>query len=45
VLALTNAGGASTAAIIELAHAMRDRVVDAFGIELIPEPRFVNCSW
>lgn len=45
VLAITNTGGASTAAIIELAHAMRDRVVAAFGIELIPEPRFVNCSW
>ncbi len=45
VLALTNAGGASSAAIIELAHAMRDRVMTAFGIELIPEPRFVNCSW
>jgi UDP-N-acetylmuramate dehydrogenase len=45
VLAITNAGGASSAAIIELAHAMRDRVVAAFGIELVPEPRFVNCSW
>jgi UDP-N-acetylmuramate dehydrogenase len=45
VLAITNTGGASSAAIIELAHAMRDRVSAAFGIELIPEPRFVNCSW
>ena len=45
VLAVTNTGGASTAAIIELAHAMRDRVSATFGIELIPEPRFVNCSW
>jgi UDP-N-acetylmuramate dehydrogenase len=45
VLAVTNTGGASTAAIIELAHAMRDRVSAAFGIELIPEPRFVNCTW
>jgi UDP-N-acetylmuramate dehydrogenase len=45
VLAVTNSGGASTAAIIELAHEMRDRVSAAFEIELIPEPRFVNCSW
>lgn len=45
VLAIANAGSATTAEIVELAHAMRDRVLESFGIALVPEPRFVNCSW
>lgn len=45
VLAVTNRGTASTGQIIELAHVMRDRVQESFDIELVPEPRFVNCSW
>ncbi len=45
VLAFTNTGAATTAQVLELAHAMRDRVLDAFGVELVPEPRFVNCLW
>lgn len=45
VLAITNAGGATTGEVLELAQALRDRVRAAFGIELVPEPRFVNCAW
>lgn len=37
-LALTNRGDASAADIVELAGAITDRVHDAFGVELEPEP-------
>ena len=43
-LALTNRGGATTEELIGLARRIRDGVRDRFGIELHPEPTFVNCS-
>ncbi|WP_439030289.1 UDP-N-acetylmuramate dehydrogenase [Gordonia terrae] len=43
-LALTNRGGATTAALLDLAREVRDGVVDAFGVTLRPEPVLVNCS-
>ncbi|MCI9889564.1 UDP-N-acetylmuramate dehydrogenase [Micrococcales bacterium 31B] len=43
-LALTNRGGASASDIAELARAVRDRVRDAFGVELVPEPVWVGHS-
>ncbi|WP_346077330.1 UDP-N-acetylmuramate dehydrogenase [Gordonia cholesterolivorans] len=42
-LALTNRGGADTADLLELAGRVRDGVRDVFGVELHPEPVFVNC--
>ncbi|QJW38574.1 UDP-N-acetylmuramate dehydrogenase [Cellulosimicrobium protaetiae] len=43
-LALTNRGGASAGDLVELARAVRDGVVDAFGVELVPEPVLVGVS-
>ncbi len=43
-LALTNRGGASTADILELARAIRDGVLSAFSVELVPEPVLVGVS-
>lgn len=43
-LALTNRGGASAADVLELARAVRDGVLDAFGVELVPEPVLVGAS-
>ena len=43
-LALTNRGSATTADLLALAGTVRDGVRDAFGVELHPEPVFVNCS-
>ncbi|WP_132992312.1 UDP-N-acetylmuramate dehydrogenase [Gordonia zhaorongruii] len=43
-LALTNRGAATTADLLSLAGRVRDGVRDAFGVELHPEPVFVNCS-
>jgi UDP-N-acetylmuramate dehydrogenase len=43
-LALTNVGGATAEEVLELARAIRSRVRAAFGIELRPEPRLVNCA-
>ena len=43
-LALTNRGGASTADVLALAADVRDRVRDAFGIVLEPEPTLVGCA-
>lgn len=42
-LALTNRGSATTADLLSLAGRVRDGVRDAFGVELHPEPVFVNC--
>lgn len=42
MLALVNRGGASAADIVELARRIRQRVEDAFGIRLTPEPVFVG---
>lgn len=38
VLALTNRGGATSADIVELARAVRERVRETFGVTLVPEP-------
>ena len=45
VLALTNRGGASSADIEALARAVRERVNDAFGVTLVPEPVTVGITW
>lgn len=44
-LALTNAGGATTAELLALARVLRDGVRDAFGVDLRPEPRLVGVPW
>ena len=41
-LALSNAGGASAADIRELADVIRRRVLEVFGIELVPEPQLAG---
>ncbi len=43
-LALTNRGGASADDVVALARTIRDGVLDAFGIELEPEPVLVGVS-
>ena len=43
-LALSNAGGATAADIVELARAIRDRVEQRFGVRLEAEPTLVNCA-
>ncbi|MCA5892702.1 UDP-N-acetylmuramate dehydrogenase [Isoptericola sp. NEAU-Y5] len=43
-LALTNRGGATAADLVALARAVRDGVLDAFGIELEPEPVLVGTA-
>jgi UDP-N-acetylmuramate dehydrogenase len=43
-LALVNRGGATTAELIALAREIRDRVREAFGVELHPEPTLVGVS-
>jgi len=43
-LALTNRGGASANDLVELARAVRDGVLDAFGVELVPEPVLVGVA-
>ena len=45
VLALTNRGGASSADIEALARAVRERVFEAFGVTLVPEPVTVGIAW
>ena len=42
-LALTNRGGGTTEALLDLAREIRDGVRDRFGIELHPEPVLINC--
>ena len=42
VLALTNAGNATAADLVELARLARSKVQEKFGITLIPEVRFVG---
>jgi UDP-N-acetylmuramate dehydrogenase len=44
VLALTNRGDATTADVLELARAIRDRVQRVHGITLEVEPRLIGCS-
>jgi UDP-N-acetylmuramate dehydrogenase len=43
-LALVNRGGARTDDLIRVASAIRDRVRDLFGVELVPEPVLVGVS-
>ena len=43
-LALTNRGGGTTAALLELARTVRNGVQDRFGVVLHPEPVLVNCA-
>ncbi len=43
-LALTNAGGASAADVLELARDIRARVLERFRIELRPEVGLVGCA-
>ena len=41
-LAIVNYGGGTAVAVVELAAEIGQRVLDAFGIALVPEPVFVN---
>jgi UDP-N-acetylmuramate dehydrogenase len=43
-LALTNRGAGTTAELLALARDVRDRVEDAFGVRLVPEPVLVGCA-
>jgi UDP-N-acetylmuramate dehydrogenase len=43
-LALTNRGDGTTAALLELARAIRDGVHERFGVTLHPEPVLVGCD-
>jgi UDP-N-acetylmuramate dehydrogenase len=43
-LALTNRGGGTTAALLDLAREIRDGVEDRFGVTLHPEPVLINCA-
>lgn len=43
-LALTNRGSATSDDLVGLAREVRDGVVDAFGVELVPEPVWVGVS-
>ncbi|MEU4239259.1 UDP-N-acetylmuramate dehydrogenase [Actinoplanes sp. NPDC026619] len=43
-LALTNRGGGTTTALLDLARTIRDGVRDRFGIELHPEPVLINAA-
>ena len=45
VLALTNRGAGTTAELVALAREIADRVEDAFGVRLVPEPVFVGHAW
>ena len=45
VLALTNRGNATGADVEALARAVRERVYDAFGVTLVPEPVTVGITW
>jgi UDP-N-acetylmuramate dehydrogenase len=44
VLALTNRGGGTTRALLDLAREVRDGVRARFGVELVPEPVLVGCA-
>jgi UDP-N-acetylmuramate dehydrogenase len=44
-LALVNRGGATAREVVALAREIRDRVREAFGVSLVPEPVFVNVSF
>lgn len=44
-LALIHRGGGTTRELLALGAAVRDRVLDNFGIELVPEPVLVGAEW
>ena len=44
-LAIVNYGGGTAREILDLAHEIGQRVLDSFGIALVPEPVFVNLSF
>jgi UDP-N-acetylmuramate dehydrogenase len=44
-LALTNRGGGTTTALLDLAREIRDGVQNRFGIVLHPEPVLINCTF
>lgn len=44
VLAITNTGGGTAAAVLELAQHLRRGVRDRFGVSLEPEPALVGCT-
>jgi UDP-N-acetylmuramate dehydrogenase len=44
VLALTNRGGGTSRALLDLAREVRDGVRARFGVELVPEPVLVGCA-
>ncbi len=43
-LALTNRGGATAAAVLELAREVREGVEEAYGVRLVPEPVLVGAT-
>lgn len=43
-LAIVNRGGGTAREVVALAREIRRRVYDRFGVELVPEPVFVNVS-
>ncbi len=43
-LALTHRGGGNTTELLALARTVRDGVLDAFGVRLVPEPVLVGCA-
>jgi UDP-N-acetylmuramate dehydrogenase len=43
-LALTHRGGGTTTELLALARDVRDRVEEAFGVRLVPEPVLVGCT-
>ncbi len=43
-LALTHRGGGTTTQLLTLARDVRDRVEEAFGVRLVPEPVLVGCA-
>jgi UDP-N-acetylmuramate dehydrogenase len=44
-LALVNRGGATTAELVALAREIAARVLERFGVRLVPEPVFVGHEW
>jgi UDP-N-acetylmuramate dehydrogenase len=45
VLALTNRGNGTASELVAFAAAIAERVQEAFGVELVPEPVFVGVDW
>lgn len=43
-LAICNTGNATSNDVVVLARDIRSRVLDRFGVELVPEPRLIGCA-